>query len=344
MQRTLRALKTEKSLDGLRFHYNISKDGDPPLQGAGEEEAVEGRPPLRCVMYKGQRKSMLRIREEVPVKEVVEFFTPRSEELTDEMKNLAVGRVTNHSFTEDVIAASDPARPILVQMYEDTCFLCFLMRPFINSLAVLFAEHNVPLVMKRLNIERNDFPDGCPVARGTPTFACFRGPDVPPSKWDEFKPRDLVEKISKVFPHHADALFEPMDELQGLVSKRFQFFTQLVMWTIELQKLERLVAEVHSAYGSSGMAVGPSNGPTDESSDAQEDSAFNTVVSDMMMLDMKRTDGMAENLKHLQNEVDDVEHDALLMGKMLAEAITQREDAERGMLGFAGTSLSDAGT
>merc|ERR1711933_442158 len=218
------------------------------------------------------------------------------------------------------------------------------MRPFINSLAALFAEHKVPLVIKRLNIERNDFPKGCPVARGTPTFACFVGPDVPPSKWEEFKPRDLVEKISKVFPHHADALFEPMDELQGLVSKRFQFFTQLVMWTIELQKLERLVAEAQSASDSSGAAGGPSKGPpADESSDANEDSAFNTVVSDMMILDMKRTDNMPENLKHLQSEVDDVEHDALLMGKMLAEAIAQREDAERGMLGFAGTSLSTAG-
>jgi len=294
-------------------------------------------------MYKGQRKSMLSIPEEVPVQQVIEFFTPRSEELTAETKNMAVGRVTNHSFEEDVVAASDPARPILVQMYEDTCFLCFLMRPFINSLAVLFAEHKVPLVIKRLNIERNDFPNGCPVARGTPTFACFRGPDVPPSKWEEFKPRDLVEKISKVFPHHADALFEPMDELQGLVSKRFQFFTQLVMWTIELQKLERLVAEVQNASDSSGMAEGPSNGSASESSDAQEDATFNTVVSDMMLIDMKRVDCMAENLKHLQKEIDDVEHDALLMGKMLAEAIAKREDAERGLLRFAGASLSAAG-
>ena len=33
------------------------------------------------------------------------------------------------------------------------------------------------------------------MARGTPTFALFRGPQVRPEKWEEFKPKDLCEKI-----------------------------------------------------------------------------------------------------------------------------------------------------
>merc|ERR1719367_144586 len=112
------------------------------------------------------------------------------------MKTLDVPLVSGNSFVEDVINESSPSRPVLVQIYEDTCFLCFLMRPFVHSLAGLFADHKVPLSLKRLNIEKNDFPDGCPVARGTPTFVLFRGAGVAPDKWEEFKPKELVEKVS----------------------------------------------------------------------------------------------------------------------------------------------------
>merc|ERR1712083_393260 len=181
-------------------------------------------------------------------------------------------------------------------------------------------KHQVPLTFKRLNIENNDFPDGCPVARGTPTFVLFNGPGKIGDKWEEFKPKDLVEKICKEFPKETEKLFEEMDELQGLVSRRFQLFTQLVMWTVELQKVERLVeADATALSGASTDGAVAA-----ELADPTEDSSFNTIVSEMMLKDMKRVDNIANNLKHLQNEVEEVEHDAVVMGTYLGEGVLRR--------------------
>merc|ERR1719478_1927407 len=167
----------------------------------------------------------------------------------------------------------------------------------------MLTEHRVPLRIKRLNIERNDFPEGCPVARGTPTFAIFRGRSG--VKWEEFKPQDLVGRIESEFPDHCtEDLGAKMRELQEAVSRRFQLFTQLVMWNVEMGKLEMT------------LAGGDSNG-ADESKDA----SFSEVVSQLMSQDMKRTDAVPENLAHLQREVDEVEHDVALLGAMLAEQV-----------------------
>jgi len=320
IQRAIWKLKNEKSLQHLRFYHSIKKEGDPPLPEPSTAHEGDDKKPMRVVMYKGQRKAVLHVGAEVPVSEALDFFAPLSQECTAEFRALDVPLTSGNSFAEDVVAAS-ASIPVLLQMYEDTCFLCFLMRPFVNSLAVLLSSNGVPMVFKRLNIEKNDFPSGCPVARGTPTFVLFRGPNVRPEKWEEFKPKDLCEKITKVFPQQTESIFEQMDEFQGLVSKRFQLFTQLVMWTTELQKLEVLVSEAPM-----DGATADSHQP--EETKEQEDTNFNATVSEMMARDMKRTDGIVENLAHLQQEVDEVEHDAALMGAMLAQAVLRREQAE----------------
>lgn len=335
IQRVIRALTSQSSLSGVSFYYNIRKEGDPPVAGA---DASSSQTDLRVVMYKGQRKSTVIVGSEVPTQTVLDFFTPLSEQLGEAARKMDVPRVCGTTFEADVRSASTPDRPVLVQMYEDTCFLCFLMRPFINSLAEIFAKQDVPLKIKRLNIERNDFPVGCPVARGTPTFVIFRGPESTGEKWDEFKPKELVEKITKDFPKETATLFDQMDELQGLVSRRFQLFTQLVMWTVELQKLERLTA---AAASSPSKDDAPSEGADEtatankavDSKDApdpepHEDDSFNAAVSEMMTSDMKRVDNIIDNLAYLQKEVDEVEHDAVLMGTLLAENVRRRELVE----------------
>mmetsp|Transcript_64269 Transcript_64269/g.103921 ORF Transcript_64269/g.103921 Transcript_64269/m.103921 type:complete len:463 (+) Transcript_64269:71-1459(+) len=318
IQRIIRALLAESSLSKVRFYHNIRKEGDPPPPepSGSEPEGANGEAPLRIVMYKGQRKTVLRVGAETPTQQVVDFFKPLSENLEKVKAPKYVQVVSNASFREDVLNASAPGKGpmVLVQMYEDTCFLCFLMRPFVNSLAELLAANKAPFVIKRLNIEKNDFPDDCPISRGTPTFILFRGPDVPGSKWEEFKPKELCEKISQVFPGISEDVLQRMDELQTMVSRRFQFFTQTVMWNIELQKLETLVSGATEADAATLAAEPP-----------KDDSDFNSVVSQMMLKDMKRIDGIVANLEHLQKEVDEVEHDAALMGAMLAESVKKRE-------------------
>jgi len=271
-------------------------------------------------MYKGQRKAVLRMGGELPRKKVLDFFSAVSEDLAESARKLGVPRVSGATFEQDVLADSRE-RPVLLQLYEDTCFLCFLMRPFVNSIAKLLEEQEVPLKIKRLNIERNDFPDYCPVARGTPTFVLFSGEAA--DKWEEFKPKELVEKLSAVYPQLPERTYAQMDELQGAVSRRFQLFTQLVMWTTELQKLEALVAE--SAPGAKRPPPPP---PPLAEDGKEEEGGFQECLSETMAKDLRRTDCLPENLLHLQKEVDEVEHDAALMGAMLAEAIIRREQAE----------------
>lgn len=320
IEKVIRAAKAEPSLHRVAYYYNARKEGDPPIpQGDGPEPKEGTAPPLQCVLYKGQRKSVLRVPvEELDLEPIKAFFEVTVEKVSKELRELPVGRVSAATFSEDVLAGSSVAEPVLMQMYEDTCFLCFLMRPFINSLGVLLKEHKVPLRIKRLNIERNDFPDGCPVARGTPTFVLFCGSDFEPHKWDEFKPKELVERLSKDFAQFLpDSLLDTLDEYQGLVSKRFQLFTQLVLWTIELQKLESILSAA-----TPGM-------PAAEGSD-EEESTFGAVVAEMMGKDMQRTDLLMENIEYLTKEIDEAEHDAVLLGVNLAEQVMLREmvDAE----------------
>merc|ERR1712150_167119 len=319
IDRVVNALKAESTLHRLSFYYNVRKEGDPPLPNSGKTpcDGDTDKPPLRCAMYKGQRKQIIEVGPEVPTKDIVTFYKALVEKKQASWDKLEVRKVSGDTFYEDVVVASSPGAPILVQLYEDTCFLCFLMRPFVNSVAKLLADNGVPLRIMRLNVEKNDFPDDCPVARGTPTFIVFRGEKDPGRKWEEFKPKDFVDRICKEYTSLPQAVVDQMDEMQTLVSKRFQAFTQLVMWTIELQKLETTLME----------ASGTTKSSTEEDS-SDEDSLFNTLISEMMSKDMKRTDLLYENLEYLQREVDEVEHDAVCMGIKLAELVQKKEEEQ----------------
>eukprot|EP00434_Breviolum_minutum_P041929 symbB.v1.2.037304.t1/scaffold5473.1/size26756/2 len=140
---------------------------------------------------------------------------------------------------------------------KDTCFLCFLMRPFVNSLGEFLEENKAPFVVKRINIEKNDFPEG------TPTFVLFRGPDVRAEKWEEFKPKDLCEKMVKVFPK-----LSVSDSVVLLDAANFQDRCHPI---------------------------------------SNEDNDFNSILQQLMARDMRRVDGMEENLAFLQKQVEEAE-------------------------------------
>jgi len=335
VQRVLRSLKEEGALQRVSFYYNVRKEGEPPLADGALEEQGADLPPLRCLMYKGQRRTVVHVGSEVPTEQIVDFFKPLNESLTKAQREFIIPTVNNADFVEDVVNASSSARPILVQMYEDTCMLCFLMRPFVNSLAKLLKTSGVPLQIKRLNIEKNDFPDQCPVARGTPTFVLFRGTEIPPDKWEEFRPKDLVGRICKQCPNLPQRVLESMDEMQIGVSSRFRLFSQLTLWTVEMRRLEELVASLPPLPCSlpsgeeedEGVAFGMASVPPPPKS-SDEDSEFNSIASSMMNKDMKRTDLLPDNLEYLQREIDDIEHDAALLGVMLGQSVIVREAAE----------------
>eukprot|EP00400_MALV-I_sp_L67-5_P000983 gene983-1101_t len=227
---------------------------------------------LRVMLYKGMRKKSITLEPSLAVSDLLkgsgvgEFFVRQSlseKELPDSPP--LVDYVTGENFMRDVVQKSSPEAPILVQMYEDSCFMCFLMRPFINSLAVIVNEMGLPVTIKRINIENNDFPEGCPVTRGTPTFCVFKGVGVEdkgnenaPEKWEEFKPNDLLKRFDEEFFQNKNYVTskklgkkvesgkEKLKEYSDDVNTRMQLFTQVVLWSVEAQKLQ------NSAIGDHG--------------------------------------------------------------------------------------------
>jgi len=319
MRKVMNELANEVELTALKFYYNLFSGNPSEVGEVTVKPELDPNKSIKVILYKGQRKAQLMLEDPLQLQEFIDFFRPVSEDLDPATKELDVPLVSGNDFHQHVLEASSREHPILLQMYEDTCFLCFLMRPFINSLAKIFKDEKIPLSIKRLNLERNDFPVGCPVARGTPTFVLFRGKNVEPWKWDEFKPKDVVERLEREIPIKAGVLAN-LHRLENSVSKRFQLFTQLVMWSVELGKVENLLVK----------NVGD---PDDEDGDDGNESEFNMSVQQLMSTDMQRTDLLDENLELLRNEVNSAETDLALLGSMLGEKVLEAEKHEEAKLG-----------
>ncbi|EER14082.1 conserved hypothetical protein [Perkinsus marinus ATCC 50983] len=260
------------------------------------------------------------------------FFEPVCRPLEDLPKfpeECPVEEVSALNFYDRVIAAARPDMAILLQMYEDSCFLCFLMRPFINQLEDTFRRAHLPITIKRLNIEKNDFPLGCPVARGTPTFVLYRGYSPKPDKLAEFRPRDIVDRIRTDLLHEhpgitlSEHLLRKWEGMVNQVSQRFQLLSQLIMWNTELEKSQMVLAGVSSDAPEADMAM---NEYLVMASSGDDKQLFTTVVSEIMSADMRRTDLLDENIKYLNKEVMNAEMDALVMAEMMAENVIQLEE------------------
>ena len=65
---------------------------------------------------------------------------------------------------------------------------------------------------------------------------------------------------------------------------------------------------------------------------------FNTMVSQLMSEDIKRTDTLDENLIHLEKEIDEVEKDVSLLGIMLGKVVEEKERRALERSGHGGSS------
>lgn len=261
---------------------------------------------VEIMCYKGQRKlrtSVPPVSAETQYAEYFsdwnEFFALRSEQPAANLAADFIPHISGAEFKNHVI---DSQVPVLVQVFEKSCFLCFLMRPFINSVALLVNDF-VPWKIVRLDIEENDFPEGLGVVRGTPTFVLFKNGH--PIRWTEFKPRDLTQKIFRDYPQIPQPIREKVEQLVEKVALRFQAFSGLIMWNTEADKLVDLIANGHE--------------PVDQ---------FNEVVSEMMVEDMTKTDGLDENLQSLLVQLGQAEMHAIMMAQILAEKVIRLETGE----------------
>ncbi|KAK2195170.1 Thioredoxin-like superfamily [Babesia duncani] len=283
---------------GVTLYYTIRKGGD-------EKE-------FKFMLYKGMRKQyynvadilddnfILKVKEEMKT-----FFEPMSQDDTILVKAENLPEyVTLDNFEQTVINDATRKSPILLQLYEENCFLCFLMRPFINSVNRHLKQIGNPLRIKRLNIEENDFPKGCPVTRATPTFIYYDG-GKNGTKWAEFKPQDFVKKLGKV-ANLSPCSMEYLDKLSMEISNRFILFGQLSRWLAESQ-----IIQVTMLSG--------------EVSDDTENDMYSRAIKMLMEIDMPRTDCLEENLKLLKQEIDSSERDCIAIAQIMAEEIIRRQ-------------------
>ncbi|KAF4744353.1 hypothetical protein FOZ63_023399 [Perkinsus olseni] len=320
-----RVAEKTSNLENTHFYYAVTPGASP-----------DGK--LDFILYKGQRRQKVQLSGEEReasqkvVDEMEKFFQPMSrplDELPKFPEESPVEEVSALNFNDRVIAAARPDMAILLQMYEDSCFLCFLMRPFVNQLEDTFRRAHLPITIKRLNIEKNDFPLGCPVARGTPTFVLYRGYSPKPEKLAEFRPRDIVDRIRTDLLHEhpgitlSEHLLRKWEGMVNQVSQRFQLLSQLIMWNTELEKSQMVLAGVSS---SAPEAVRAMDKYLVMASSGDDKELFTSVVSEIMSADMKRTDLLDENIKYLNKEVMNAEMDALVMAEMMAENVVQLEE------------------
>jgi hypothetical protein len=305
--------QADKNLSKVKIFFSIV----PPKDKASLDKVSESTVEIMC--YKGQRKlrTSLPDQTEVPIDTWETFFTFKSTPVDEELKPCVIEHISGTEFEEKVFKASSREKPLIVQVYEKSCFLCFLMRPFLNSVATVLSDDSaIPFVFKRLDIDENDFPPHLPVVRGTPTFIKFQGPGIPPERFEEFKPRDLVNRICKDYPVSR----ETRDKLFSLVDKmtlRFQTFSGLVMWSTESEKIRDLIAgdTAHNATIPFNL----------QDSDDKDKEIFNRMVSEFMAEDMLKVDTLPENLTQLNKELTLAEKHAIMMGQILGEKVVELE-------------------
>jgi thiol-disulfide isomerase/thioredoxin len=305
----LSAQKNHPSLASVKLFYSIV----PPAHAGSVVDTSR----VELMSYKGQRKLRTSLGEsdDVPMGSLAEFFQFKSTPVDEELKEcLSVQHISADEFGVEVLEKARPGEiPILVQLYEKSCFLCFLMRPFLNSLAELVKDK---VIIKRLDIEENDFPEGVPVVRGTPTFVQYPGG----TRFEEFKPRDLVNRLCRDYQFDEETKKEMM-KLVDQVATRFQMFSGLVMWQTESEKILDLLA--NKSYSPATLPFSATN------SDEADKAIFNKIVAEFMADDMLRVDGMASNLKTLTKELNSAEVHALSMAQTLGEKVRKLEGEEQ---------------
>ncbi|UKK01441.1 hypothetical protein MACK_002255 [Theileria orientalis] len=237
------------------------------------------------------------------------FFKPISQEVYILNNERVPEYVSYKDFQSRVVDLATQDNPIILQMFEDSCFLCFLIRPFINSINKHLISIEHPIRIKRLNVELNDFPKGCPVTRATPTFIFFNG-QRNGVKWEEFKPQDFVRKLSEVgnLSENSKAY---LTELCEKISERFALFGKLAHWLSESQRLQDLMLKRYSP----------------EYELASDEDMYSRSINILMDIDMKKSDNLEENLVNLKNEIESAEKDCIAIAEMLAQEILESEES-----------------
>ncbi|KAF7458622.1 Thioredoxin family protein [Cryptosporidium felis] len=257
---------------------------------------------------------------------VKHFFTPTLNTVPtynqDNVKDINLD-----TFENEVINKSSKSNPLLLLYFDNKCLMCFLIRPLINTLACdLKSISNIQFA--RYNIEENDIHEFSPNISATPTFVLFQGDELP-EKWDEYKPKDIIEKIAKILckqskeeaRHHIDKF----KNLEEKILLRFQLFTLVNLWQFYLLEFQSLMKSSFidnvndlSSYFENLLSL--SNKFLDHEASfsrnvncAEVDfnnllnykniSNFKEILSENISKDMKKSDTIEENICYLLGEI-----------------------------------------
>ncbi|SCM19873.1 conserved Plasmodium protein, unknown function [Plasmodium chabaudi chabaudi] len=266
-----------------------------------------------CYIYKGRRRRNITKEELVDtssIKEIFEqFFVPISEDsekLNEGNNGTFPTYVTHDTFEKEVIEDSKK-NDILLVLFENTCFLCFLYKPFINSLYKLFKENNIELKLKKYNIEKNDYAPNMIVSRGTPTFLFYtKGKGT---KLDEYKPNEIIEKIDKMVKLPSDLKEEIIDKVESIHARMHQFGL-LTMWTTESKVIENTLIKRHIK---------------DIPNSTDDESIYNEVLTALIEEDSQRNDLIEDSLNFINEKIKEAEKGCYVAALMMANELIDEE-------------------
>ncbi|GAB64803.1 thioredoxin [Plasmodium cynomolgi strain B] len=274
-----------------------------------------------CYLYKGRRRRNI-TKEELSadtVKEIFEpFFTPVSEDyekVNEGNKGNFPVCVTHDTFEKEIIEDSK-RNEILLVLFENTCFLCFLYKPFINTLHKLFKENNIQLKLKKYNIEKNDYAPNMIICRGTPTFLLYHNGKG--NKLDEYKPNDIINKIDQIIKSPKD-IKEQMLEKAELIHTRMHQFGYLTMWMTESKIIENMLIRRHVKDIPNVWAVDNRENTNDD------DVVYNEILTALIEEDTQRNDLIEDSLNYTKEKINAAEKSCFVAAMMMANELIDEE-------------------
>ncbi|SOV75130.1 thioredoxin-like protein [Plasmodium sp. gorilla clade G3] len=267
-----------------------------------------------CFLYKGRRRRNITEDELVnePIKDIVQpFFTPVSENYEQINQGNNTDKypiyVTHDTFEKEIIEDSKNNK-ILVVLFEDTCFLCFLYKPFINTLHKLFKENNIKLKIKKYNIEKNDYAPNMIVSRGTPTFLLYHNGKG--NKLAEYKPNDIINKIDEIIESPKN-MKEQMLEKVELIHERMHLFGYLTMWMTESKIIENMLIKRHI------KDLSPKK--------SDDENIYNDILTSLIEEDIHRNDLIEESLNYSKEKIKEAEKGCFVAAMMMANELIDEE-------------------
>ncbi|KAH8742039.1 hypothetical protein FG386_003541 [Cryptosporidium ryanae] len=147
-----------------------------------------------------------------------------------------------HDNFDKIISNTDNKNPLLIMYYERNCLTCFLIRPFINTLAEKLGKVT-DIKFARLNIDEIGINIGSPHIFATPTFVMYYGKDNF-IKLEEYKPTEIIDllfrEIKTTNKNETEKIYSDLKNQEKKIYVRFQIFILISIWKMYLIEIENI--------------------------------------------------------------------------------------------------------